>query len=494
MNQKWMAYVTALMLAATNTALMQEEAVPAQEAETASPAVMITAAPPTEAPATQVPATQVPVTAAPVTQAPATAVPQTGDPKAEEEKSEETQTPAVQDAADEAAAEAATQAPQTEVPAISTPATAAPQTAVPQTAAPVAQAPALTPKAVKVERLYGQASARKVHRGSSVTLDLVLGLANENGPLEDFYVAVDVSRVAVQSVSHGGAMLSESGKDGRILLYVKNAQAVNGEVVSQQGNRLRLTVTLVPFAEQAGEQTEVSFSLLNSGMGDVTPANRGTGSSRVQRGVTFRLAEEATEETEATQAAEQPLDEAAGAADAAQANIEETPGDPAQQPRKALNSEAAAQDPASASRAAEQAVTEEKAEATETVETTENIETTENTEATETTETAENIETTENTEAANEQAAAEQAEVQATVARSARIEQSIPQEDIRLGDVLTLTAVLEGFDDVEAIVIWQVDDGTGYRDVEGAVGNTLTVAVNEANAGHAYRFVVKTAE
>ena len=109
----------------------------------------------------------------------------------------------------------------------------------------------------------------------------------------------------------------------------------------------------------------------------------------------------------------------------------------------------------------------------ETTETTQTTETTENTETTETTQTTETV----------------QPEEPPAPQRSVAIASNIPASEIALGDTVTLTAVLTGFEGVQVEIAWECQVG-GVWQPTGQTGETVTFTVDENNAQGAWRITV----
>lgn len=61
-------------------------------------------------------------------------------------------------------------------------------------------------------------------------------------------------------------------------------------------------------------------------------------------------------------------------------------------------------------------------------------------------------------------------------------------------DTAFFTSELEGFEDEEVVYQWQVDDGNGWKDIDGASGDTYKITLTDENAGYAYRLFVDVAE
>ena len=109
----------------------------------------------------------------------------------------------------------------------------------------------------------------------------------------------------------------------------------------------------------------------------------------------------------------------------------------------------------------------------------------ETTETTQTTETTENTETTETTQTTG----TVQPEETPAPQRSVAIASNIPASEIALGDTVTLTAVLTGFEGVQVEIAWECQVG-GVWQPTGRTGETLTFTVDENNAQGAWRINV----
>ena len=109
----------------------------------------------------------------------------------------------------------------------------------------------------------------------------------------------------------------------------------------------------------------------------------------------------------------------------------------------------------------------------------------ETTETTQTTETTENTETTETTQTTG----TVQPEETPAPQRSVAIASNIPASEIALGDTVTLTAVLTGFEGVQVEIAWECQVG-GVWQPTGRTGETLTFTVDEYNAKGAWRITV----
>ena len=109
----------------------------------------------------------------------------------------------------------------------------------------------------------------------------------------------------------------------------------------------------------------------------------------------------------------------------------------------------------------------------------------ETTETTQTTETTENTETTETTQTTG----TVQPEETPAPQRSVAIASNIPASEIALGDTVTLTAVLTGFEGVQVEIAWECQVG-GVWQPTGRTGETLTFTVDEYNAKGAWRINV----
>ena len=476
MNKKLVSMMVAGLLVLSQPAMMgaaraSQEVTPAAEETSQAPETQApeTQAPETQAPETQAPETEAPETQAPETEAPETEAPETQAPETEASETEAPETEAPETEAPETEAPETqapeTQAPETEAPETQAPETEAPETQAPATEAPATQAPATEapateepakPAQLKVAHLFWQANARKARPGESVTLSLDLAVSNQDGPLDDFYIAVLVSDVAVEQVSYGGAELHEAGKNGRVLLYVRDAYCQDGRVYSQDKDLLHLTLRVVPFAADDQETSSIAVQLLNAAMGDMTPENRGAGNARVQTGLHFELlTDEAADEAQSDEKAEEKAEEKANEKpeEKVEEKADEQPEEKADEKEKEQPEEKADQ---------------EKAEQEGNI--------------------------IEETEPKDEKNATDEQAEEAQQERSARIETSAPVDQVEPGETLRLTAVLSGFDGMDVYVQWQEDDGQGYQDIEGAVGDTLELTADAQHAGHAYRFVIKSAE
>jgi hypothetical protein len=92
-------------------------------------------------------------------------------------------------------------------------------------------------------------------------------------------------------------------------------------------------------------------------------------------------------------------------------------------------------------------------------------------------------------EPAVEEPAAEEPAAEETPERSVSISANVGNV-VFAGDGITLTAVLSGYDDVETQITWQYNDGTGWKDIEGANGLQYTFTLTEATADYGWRVVV----
>lgn len=59
-----------------------------------------------------------------------------------------------------------------------------------------------------------------------------------------------------------------------------------------------------------------------------------------------------------------------------------------------------------------------------------------------------------------------------------------------IGDIITLTSVLTGFEGLTYTLQWQYDDGSGWQDAPGATEATYSFAVDEINACYNWRLAV----
>lgn len=453
-----------------------------------------------------------PVTLAPMEEE-ATAVPEPPTPA-----------PVVTEAPEATSAPAVTEAPQTEAAVTDAPETEAPSSEatkkpskkkkVKATAAPAAV------QSLSVQKFYLRFDKMTVSAGDTVRVSLVLTGSNADTAIESFNVRVDVSGLAsYKDISvHGGSLVSS--KNGKIVVNMSDAAIKDGRVVNKDGKKLKLSFTAVPFADSSAETANVSLSLLNAGMGNITPGDRG-GAGRVQTSYTLRLEGAAEKSTKATEVTEEAAAEATDEVteEAAVEAAEDTAEEATEEVNEEVNEEAADQvtdEPAE--EVADEVTEETSAEATE--ETADKVTEEASDEATdEASEASAEEQTEEPTEEAAEDAADEPTEEadpaagentteditdevpadeteetneeeQTPVEQRAYIEQNIPNDAIQLGDQLVMTAKLIGFENIAVRIQWQVDEGEGYHDLDGAEGETFTVTVDETNSSFAYRFVV----
>lgn len=59
-----------------------------------------------------------------------------------------------------------------------------------------------------------------------------------------------------------------------------------------------------------------------------------------------------------------------------------------------------------------------------------------------------------------------------------------------IGDIITLTSVLTGFEGLTYTLQWQYDDGSGWQDAPDATEATYSFAVDEINACYNWRLAV----
>ena len=408
------------------------------------------------------------------------------------------------------AAPVVTEAPQTEAAVTDAPETEAPSSEATKKPSKKKKVKATaTPAAVQslsVQKFYLQFDKMTVSAGDAVRVSLVLTGSNADTAIESFNVRVDVSGLAsYKDISvHGGSLVSS--KNGKIVVNMTDPAIKDGRVVNKDGKKLKLSFTAVPFADSSVETANVSLSLLNAGMGNITPNDRGGAANRVQSNYTLRLAEAAEATPEAAEAIGEDADQATDEAtdEVTEETTEESSGEAtteeaAEESVDQVNEEAAEE---AADQVTEEAGEEATAEATEEAAEEATAEATE--EATEevadevTEEAAEEAVdqvTEEAAEEASQDAPADETEEtneeeQTPVEQRAYIEQNIPNDAIQLGDQLVMTAKLIGFENIAVRIQWQVDEGEGYHDLDGAEGETFTVTVDETNSSFAYRFVV----
>ena len=65
---------------------------------------------------------------------------------------------------------------------------------------------------------------------------------------------------------------------------------------------------------------------------------------------------------------------------------------------------------------------------------------------------------------------------------------------VNQGDTITMTGVLTGFDDVQVLLQWQVNDGTGWKDVGSATGTQYTFTANGQTVNNDWRLKVTIAD
>ena len=57
-----------------------------------------------------------------------------------------------------------------------------------------------------------------------------------------------------------------------------------------------------------------------------------------------------------------------------------------------------------------------------------------------------------------------------------------------------MTGVLTGFDDVQVLLQWQVNDGSGWKDIEGADGTQYAYSASEQTVNSDWRLKVSIVE
>ena len=103
------------------------------------------------------------------------------------------------------------------------------------------------------------------------------------------------------------------------------------------------------------------------------------------------------------------------------------------------------------------------------------------------------VEATADATPAAEPEATPAAEVTATPERSVRIISD--DASLTVGETLTLTAKLSGFDGVEFKLTWQIKtQGDDWKDISGEHGETLKVKQDDESIGASWRVIVETAD
>ena len=67
-------------------------------------------------------------------------------------------------------------------------------------------------------------------------------------------------------------------------------------------------------------------------------------------------------------------------------------------------------------------------------------------------------------------------------------------DSLDFGDSITLTAVLNGYDNVEYDIQWQTNSGSGWEDIPGANGRSYTFTFTESNYANDWRVVTNVHE
>ena len=62
-----------------------------------------------------------------------------------------------------------------------------------------------------------------------------------------------------------------------------------------------------------------------------------------------------------------------------------------------------------------------------------------------------------------------------------------------LGETVTLQAKLNGYEGLALTMIWQMNDGNGWSDIDGANATEYSFTLNESNNGASFRLVVNVA-
>jgi hypothetical protein len=75
------------------------------------------------------------------------------------------------------------------------------------------------------------------------------------------------------------------------------------------------------------------------------------------------------------------------------------------------------------------------------------------------------------------------------VARSVQIFTTLGNA-VNQGEAVTMTGVLTGFDGVQVLLQWQVNDGSGWKDIQGATGTTYTYSADEQTVNSDWRLKV----
>jgi len=348
-------------------------------------------------------------------------------------------------------------------PTTSAEATPVPNTPEPaETSLPTADAAAeadtpVTPEALSVCSLYMEGN-HAVISGKTVTLKLVLAVDNASGqPLMPFGIRIQTSPYTLCKVK--AINQSDAVRFVNQTLLVDGADAQSGHV-SIAGESLKLTLSLEPFPE-GSEHTSmrVSLALLDSRGNEVNIEEVDQKNARIDLSFTYQLREQPepvldAEESEAPLATDTPVDVTETPTVSVEGDkpepehIEETPGDSIAAPDE--EADQGLQDNGDETQSASDglpAVTE--ALATPTPEP-----------------------PTEN--------------------RQLQLLASIPYDQLKVGDTLTLQAQRIGYDELNLTmhIQWQQHTHGQWENIEGANGDTLTVAITPDNLRSAWRYSI----
>jgi hypothetical protein len=83
--------------------------------------------------------------------------------------------------------------------------------------------------------------------------------------------------------------------------------------------------------------------------------------------------------------------------------------------------------------------------------------------------------------------------VNAPVTRNVQIITSLGSV-VNQGDAITMTGVLTGFDSVQVLLQWQVNDGTGWKNIEGATGTQYVFTADGQTLNSDWRLIVTIAD
>ena len=90
-------------------------------------------------------------------------------------------------------------------------------------------------------------------------------------------------------------------------------------------------------------------------------------------------------------------------------------------------------------------------------------------------------------EAASDEVPAEES---APICFEGSVEIVMENDEVWLGDVVVLKAIIDNPNGAAYSLQWQVDDGAGWKDLSGETSDSLSFTVTEQNAEYAYRVVV----